>query len=58
MHIDNLEKMVNSAMIGSKDIYAILNKYIKENISSLSKNFGVMILKNKMLLNVQKKPVF
>ena len=43
MHVDNLEKMVNSAMIGSKDIYAILNKYIKENIASLSKNFSVMI---------------
>jgi hypothetical protein len=40
MHVDNLEKMINLAMIGCKDVYAILNKYIKENISSLSKNFN------------------
>ena len=43
MHVDNLEKMVNLAMVGCKDVYAILNKYIKENISSLSKNFSSMI---------------
>ena len=43
MHVDNLEKMINLATVGCKDVYAILNKYIKENIATLSKNFSVMI---------------
>jgi exosome complex component RRP41 len=43
MHVEYLDKMLESAMIGCKDIYAILNKYVKENVSTLSKNFSTMI---------------
>lgn len=43
MHIDHLEKMIDSAMVGCKDIYAILNKYVKENVASMKKNFVSVI---------------
>jgi exosome complex component RRP41 len=43
MHVDHLDKMIESAMQGSKDIYAILNKYIKSRVASISKNFSNLI---------------
>lgn len=43
MHVDHLDKMIESAMTGCKDIYAILNKYIKSRVTSISKNFSNLI---------------
>lgn len=43
MHVDNLDKMIDSAMNGCKDIYAILNKYVKSRVASISKNFSNLI---------------
>jgi exosome complex component RRP41 len=43
MHVDHLDKMIESAMTGCKDIYAILNKYIKSRVTSISKNFSTLI---------------
>jgi exosome complex component RRP41 len=43
MHVDHLQKMIDSAMVGCKDIYAILNKYIKANVVEISKNFSNLI---------------
>ena len=43
MHVDYLDKMIESAMIGCKDIYAILNKYIKSRVVRISKNFSNLI---------------
>ncbi len=40
MHVDYLDKMIESAMVGCKDIYAILNKYIKSRVVNISKNFS------------------
>jgi exosome complex component RRP41 len=43
MHVDNLDKMIESAMVGCKDIYAIVNKYVKARVASISKNFSNLI---------------
>lgn len=43
MHVDYTDKMIESAMTGCKDIYEIMNKYVKEHVSSLSKNFSNVI---------------
>ncbi len=43
MHVDYLDKMLDSAMVGCKDIYAVLNKYIKSRVDSVSKNFSNLI---------------
>lgn len=43
IHIDNLDKMIDSAMLGCKDIYSILNKYIKTRVGVKSKNFSNLI---------------
>lgn len=43
MHVDYLDKMIESAMVGCKDIYAILNKYIKSRVVTISKNFSNLI---------------
>ena len=43
MHVDYMDKMLDSAMVGCKDIYAVLNKYIKSRVASLSKNFSSLI---------------
>ena len=43
MHVDFLDKMMDSAMVGCKDIYAILNKYVKSRVDSISKNFTNLI---------------
>ena len=46
MHVDYLDKMMESAMVGCKDIYAILNKYIKSRVVTISKNFSNLIWAN------------
>lgn len=43
MHVDFFDKMLDSAMIGCKDIYAILNKYVKSRVSQISKNYSSLI---------------
>ena len=43
MHVDHLDKMIDSAMVGCKDIYAIVNKYVKSRVASISKNFSNLI---------------
>jgi exosome complex component RRP41 len=43
MHVDNLDKMIESAMAGCKDIYAIINKYVKSRVASISNNFSSLI---------------
>ncbi len=43
MHVDHLDKMIDSAMVGCKDIYAILNKYMKSRVNTISKDFSNLI---------------
>lgn len=43
IHVDYLDKMIELDMVGCKDIYTILNKYIKSRVIRNSKNFSNLI---------------
>jgi exosome complex component RRP41 len=43
MHVDYLDKMIESAMVGCKDMYAVFNKYVKSRVVTISKNFSNLI---------------
>jgi exosome complex component RRP41 len=43
MHVDHLDKMIESATSGCKDIYEILNKYVKTHVAQMAKNFSNLI---------------
>ena len=43
MHVDHLDKMLDSAALACKDVYAILNKYVKSRVDAISKNFSNLI---------------
>lgn len=43
MHVDHLDKMMDSAVLACKDVYDILNKYVKSRVESISKNFSNLI---------------
>ena len=43
MHVDNLDKMIDSAALACKDVYEILNKYVKSRVNAICKNFSNLI---------------